>query len=159
MTRNMIEMMKRTRMIRLMMMVMTLTLMSLTTVQAQSDLHVNKFFEQFGHTKGCKMVELHHGTFKGYHLEVYKSLEYRKPGMGNILDDYLKQDRKSAKKVREIVEDGKITSGYYMMKPTTATLNRYILFREKDDRNGTLVYIEGSLTPDELMDLCTIRKR
>lgn len=134
---------------------MMLTMVS--AAQAQSDLQINKVFEQFGHSKGCKMVELHHGTFKGYQLEVYKSLVYKK--VGNSVEEYLKQDRKNAKKVKEIVEDGIITSGYYMMRPVTSGINRYILFRKGNNLNGTVIYIEGTLSPEQLMDLCTIRRK
>lgn len=82
-----------------------------------------------------------------------KSLVYSR--YGNAIEAYLKTDRKNARKVREIVEDGIITSGYYMMKPVRQGLNRYILFRNGSKQSGTVVYIEGALTPDELMKLCT----
>ncbi|MBP7985449.1 MAG: hypothetical protein KAZ28_07395 [Bacteroidaceae bacterium] len=126
-------------------------------MSAQDDLQVSNVFQLYGHDKGCKMVELHHGTFKGYQLDVYKSLIYKK--IGNNVENYLKQDRKNAKKVREIVEDGQVTSGYYLMKPVKAGTNRYILFKKGENQSGTVIYIEGSLSPEQLMDLCTIRKK
>ena len=139
------------------MVIITMMMFSASIMSAQDDLQVSNVFQQYGHDKGCKMVELHHGTFKGYQLDVYKSLIYKK--IGNNVETYLKQDRKNAKKVREIVEDGQITSGYYLMKPVKAGTNRYILFKKGENQSGTVIYIEGSLSPEQLMDLCTIRKK
>ena len=139
------------------MIMISMMMFSGSIMRSQDDLHVSNVFQLYGHDKGCKMVELHHGTFKGYQLDVYKSLIYKK--IGNNVENYLKQDRKNAKKVREIVEDGQVTSGYYLMKPVKAGTNRYILFKKGENQSGTVIYIEGSLSPEQLMDLCTIRKK
>ena len=139
------------------MIMISMMMFSASIMSAQDDLQVSNVFQLYGHDKGCKMVELHHGTFKGYQLDVYKSLIYKK--IGNNVENYLKQDRKNAKKVREIVEDGQVTSGYYLMKPIKAGTNRYILFKKGENQSGTVIYIEGSLSPEQLMDLCTIRKK
>ena len=135
----------------------SMMMFSASIMSAQDDLQVSNVFQLYGHDKGCKMVELHHGTFKGYQLDVYKSLIYKK--IGNNVENYLKQDRKNAKKVREIIEDGQVTSGYYLMRPIKAGTNRYILFKKGENQSGTVIYIEGSLSPEQLMDLCTIRKK
>ncbi len=147
--------MKKNMIIRMIM--ISMMMFSASIMSAQDDLQVSNVFQLYGHDKGCKMVELHHGTFKGYQLDVYKSLIYKK--IGNNVENYLKQDRKNAKKVREIVEDGQVTSGYYLMKPVKAGTNRYILFKKGENQSGTVIYIEGSLSPEQLMDLCTIRKK
>ena len=147
--------MKKNMIIRMIM--ISMMMFSASVMSAQDDLQVSNVFQLYGHDKGCKMVELHHGTFKGYQLDVYKSLIYKK--IGNNVENYLKQDRKNAKKVREIVEDGQVTSGYYLMKPVKAGTNRYILFKKGENQSGTVIYIEGSLSPEQLMDLCTIRKK
>lgn len=135
----------------------TMMIFSASVMRAQDDLQVSNIFQLYGHDKGCKMVELHHGTFKGFQLDVYKSLIYKKNG--NNVENYLRQDKKNAKKVREIVEDGQVTSGYYLMKPIKSGINRYILFKKGDNQSGTIVYIEGSLSPEQLMDLCTIKRK
>ena len=147
--------MKKNMIIRMIM--ISMMMFSASIMSAQDDLQVSNVFQLYGHDKGCKMVELHHGTFKGYQLDVYKSLIYKK--IGNNVENYLKQDRKNAKKVREIVEDGQVTSGYYLMRPIKAGTNRYILFKKGENQSGTVIYIEGSLSPEQLMDLCTIRKK
>ena len=133
--------MKKNMIIRMIM--ISMMMFSASIMSAQDDLQVSNVFQLYGHDKGCKMVELHHGTFKGYQLDVYKSLIYKK--IGNNVENYLKQDRKNAKKVREIVEDGQVTSGYYLMKPVKAGTNRYILFKKGENQSGTVIYIEGSL--------------
>lgn len=130
--------------------------LSASAMWAQADLQIGRVFDLYGHSKGCKMVELHNSSFRGYELEVYKSLAYSR--YGNAIENYLKTDRKNARKVREIVEDGIVTSGYYMMKPVRQGINRYILFRNGSKQSGTVVYIEGALTPDKLMKLCTPNK-
>lgn len=147
--------MKNNMIIRIIM--VTMMMFSASIMSAQDDLQVSNIFQLYGHDKGCKMVELHHGTFKGYQLDIYKSLIYK--NIGNNVENYLKQDRKNAKKVREIIEDGQVTSGYYLMRPIKSGTNRYILFKKGENQSGTVIYIEGSLSPEQLMDLCTIRKK
>ncbi len=123
---------------------------------AQEGLNVAKVFERFGHAKNCKMVEMNDAKLRGYELKVYKSLTYKK--IGSSIDTYLKADRVKAKKIREVVEDGRITSGYYMMPQATKGINRYILFSKTDALRGTVIYIEGALSPDDIMKLCYSRK-
>lgn len=121
-------------------------------LEAQTGLHVQKAFERFGHAKGCKMVEMHDATLKGYQLHVYKSLTYKK--IGKEIEAYLKEDKQKAKKIREVVENGRITSGYYMMPPLEKGMNRYVLFSDPGKENGAIIYIEGRLEPDDIMKLC-----
>lgn len=119
---------------------------------AQEGLNINKVFQRFGHAKGCMMVEMHNAKLKGYELKVYKSLTYK--NIGSSIDPYLKADRKNAKKIREVVENGQIVSGYYMMPPKSNGINRYILFSKVKPNRGTVIYIEGTLSPDDIMKLC-----
>lgn len=121
-------------------------------VNAQEGLQVDKIFQRFGHAKGCKMVEMNHVRLREYQLAVYKSLTYKK--IGASVDYYLAEERKKAKKIREVVEDGRIVSGYYMMPPLSKAVNRYVLFSKAGDANGTVIYIEGDLSPDDIMKLC-----
>ena len=118
---------------------------------AQGDLAVNAAFERYGSMKGCKMVTLHDGTLKGYKLKVYKSLTYRKHAQE--IAEMLNADRKRAKKIREVVVDGTVTGGYYQMPPLKNGLNRYVLFRHAEDGTGAVVYMEGTLGPDDIMKI------
>ena len=82
----------------------------LMPASAQSDLQTGIAFERFGKGQNCKMVVLNDATLRGYKLKVYKSLTYKK--IGASIAPYLNADRKKARKIREIVDDGKVTSGY-----------------------------------------------
>lgn len=104
-----------------------------------------------------RLWDMRNATLKGYKLNIYKSLVYK-----HLADDvapYLQADRKRAKKIREVVEDGLVTGGYYMMQPTTEGLNRYILFSNGAGQRGTVIYIEGRLSPDDIMTLCYSRRK
>ncbi len=133
------------------------TAVSTLSVQAQSGLEIDKAFERYGHEKGCKMVEMYDARLHGYQLHVYKSLTYKK--QGKTVDALLKVDRKQAKKIREVVEDGRITGGYYQMPPLPSGMERYILFSNGSGGQGSLIYIEGNMKPGDIMKLCYTRTK
>ena len=122
------------------------------TAAAQEGLNVDKVFQRFGKSKGCKMVVMKNTELRGYKLQTYKSLVYK--NLYSAIELYLAADKKSAKKVREVVEEGRIVSGYYMMAPLRGGINRYILFSNVGGHKGTVIYIEGTLSPDDIMKLC-----
>lgn len=122
------------------------------TAAAQQGLHVDNVFKRFGHAKGCKMVEMHDAKLRGYELKVYKSLTYK--NLQPSIDPYLKADKKNAKKIREVVENGRVVSGYYIMPPLGGGINRYVLFSNPRGTAGAVIYIEGELSPDDIMKLC-----
>ena len=133
-------------------MAVALALMMHLAAIAQTGLSVNEVFTRYGHAKGCKMVSMRNATLKGYKLNIYKSLVYK-----HLADDvapYLQADRKRARKIREVVENGQIVSGYYIMPPKSKGINRYILFSKVKPNRGTVIYIEGELSPDDIMKLC-----
>ncbi len=136
----------------------TVLLMMLLVVPAcaQKGLKVDEVFRRFGHERGCKMVEMNNTTMRGYRLKVYKSLIYRKNAAEIVA--LLDGDRKHAKKIREVVEDGRVVSGYYMMSPAAKNINRYILFSRNGAEYGSVIYIEGDLSPDDIMKMCYSRK-
>jgi len=127
-------------------------LMVLIPASAQSDLQISVAFERFGKAKNCKMVVLNDATLRGYKLKVYKSLTYKK--IGASIAPYIDADRKKARKIREIVDNGKVTSGYYILPPLPSGLNRYILFSNGPNDSGAVIYIEGTLGPDDIMNVC-----
>lgn len=122
------------------------------TAAAQEGLNVDRAFQRFGKSKGCKMVVMKNTELRGYKLHTYKSLVYK--NLYSAIEPYLAADKKSAKKVREVVEEGRIVSGYYMMAPLRGGINRYILFSNVGGHKGTVIYIEGTLSPDDIMKLC-----
>ena len=128
-----------------------LTIICTLTVGAQTALGVEKALATYGHSKGCKMVEMHDMQIKGYKLKTYKSLTYSR--YGTEIEAMLAEDKKQARKIREVVEDGVVTSGYYQMDARRG-INRYVLFSKGTKGKGTLIYIEGMLKPEDIMVLC-----
>ena len=118
------------------------------SMSAQQKLQIEQVFDRFARAKNCKMVLLRHTTLRGFQLDVYKSLTYK--NLAPVIEPYLKADRK----LKEVIEDGRVISGYYMMTPLKEGVNRYILFGKGNKNSGTVIYIEGALTPDEIMKMC-----
>ena len=58
---------------------------------AQQGLNVNRIFQQYGHAKGYKMVEMNDAKLKGYALHVYKSLVFKRQNAQ--IDEWLGLDR------------------------------------------------------------------
>lgn len=125
---------------------------TILSVSAQEGLNVDKVFQRYGNAKGCKMVVMRNTELKGYKLRTYKSLVYKK--LHAAVMPYLAADKKKARKVREVIEEGQLVSGYYMMQPLAGGINRYILFSYVGGNKGTVIYIEGTLSPDDIMKLC-----
>ena len=95
---------------------------------------------------------------KGYKLKTYKSLVYSSKYSTEI-ETMLAEDKNQAKKIREVVEDGIVTSGYYQMDALRTGINRYILFSKNLKGGGTLIYVEGRLKPEDVMVLCYDRNK
>lgn len=127
------------------------------STSAQEGLAVNSVFLQYGHSKGCKMVVMQNTKLRGYRLNSYKSLTYPDKYAANI-NIHLKTDRRYAKKIREVVDNGRIASGYYMMAPLPSGANRYILFSHTDRGKGAVIYIEGNLSPEDIMSICYTKR-
>lgn len=123
---------------------------------AQHGLAVADIFTRYGHERGCKMVEMHDTYLQGYELKTYQSLTYRT--QGEQIATMLETDRKKAKKIREIINDGHVTSGYYILPATAEGLNRYVLYTQKENKSGAVIYIEGTLGPDDILRICYQRR-
>lgn len=52
----------------------------------------------------------------------------------------------------------RMVSGYYMMAPLSNGDNRFILFSNLSKSKGTVIYIEGDLSPEDIMKLCYSRR-
>lgn len=135
---------------------MTLLLMA-SSLTMQAALNIDRIFATYGHSKGCKMVEMHDTKMRGYPLRTYKSLVYKH--IGNEVDKALAEDKRKAKKIREVVDNGTVVSGYYQMPSKDGKTNRYILFSKGPKGSGTLIYIEGALKPEDVMTMCYGKRR
>lgn len=128
-------------------------------VQAQQHLHIGPLFEKYGNQNQVTRVELHESLLRSYHMTLYKSLVFENvnPYLEEILR-CLKLDAASGKvcKTQEIKESGRLSSAYYRLetaKRQGTTVNRYILFKRDRKNKAALIYIEGPLQEDELMNI------
>lgn len=124
---------------------------------AQAPLAIGIAFDKYGHSRHCKMVEMHNTELRGYRLSTYKSLTYK--SISRVIEPLLAADRRQAKKIHEVVDRGVVKSGYYQMKPAKDGDNQYILFNKGEEYNGTVIYIKGKLEPDDIMSLCYVKKQ
>ena len=125
---------------------------------AQKQLAINKIFEQYGKQKGSTMVVLSDDVIKSYHLDFYKSitLPYDKK-RSNEIQQSLETDKRLAKKIKEVISNGIIYSGYYQLPMEGKLKNRYILFKISDNATATLIYMEGDIESEEIVNLLFIK--
>ncbi|NDV81468.1 hypothetical protein [Bacteroides sp. 51] len=139
---------------------LTILLLSLSGhIMAQQDLKIASVFQKYGKQKGVTMVELSNELVDIYEMKLYKSLSFK--DVGNALPDILnclEEDRKKAKKVKEVVSEGKIQSGYYQLPQAKEDINRFILFKTGKKGSATLIYLEGALDADDLVTLLFMKK-
>lgn len=135
-------------------------LLSVLKVSAQNDLEIRKAFEQYGNKKGVVMVELSNELLEGYDFVLFKSLTIKNdPSAADYIRKCLAQDEKGAKKVKQIVNNGKPTS-IYLQLPVKSNKYRLILFNEmlQSEKNITLIYIESKTDSEEILKLITKKK-
>lgn len=123
-----------------------------SNANAQNGLHINYVFSKYGHSKGCTMVEMNDIDIKGNRIDVFKTLTYKR--YAEEIGNFVEADRKQAKKIREVIHDGKVQSGCLMMPPTRKGHNRFIIFTNPINRTGAIIYIEGKVTVDDVMKIC-----
>lgn len=140
----------------------TLTVLLLTlaaNVAAQQGLQIATVFQKYGKQKGVTMVELSNEIVEAYQMTLYKSLVFKDAGeaLPTILR-CLEADKKKAKKVKEVVANGEIKSGYYQLPQLKEDVNRFILFKTGKKGSATLIYIEGELDADDLITMLFMKK-
>ena len=131
-----------------------------STTFAQKQLAINKIFEKYGKQKGSTMVVLSDDMIKSYHLDFYKSitLPFDKKRSEEIQQS-LETDKKQAKKIKEVISNGIIYSGYYQLPTEDKLKNRYILFKISDNATATLIYMEGDSESEQVVNMLFMKKR
>ena len=93
-------------------------------------------------------------------MTLYRSLTFKDVApYRSAIVNCLEEDKKTAdiRKIQEVVEDGQILSAYYELSPLKTNrgelLKRYILFKIGNKGKATLVYLEGYLEADQLIEL------
>lgn len=139
---------------------LTVLLLTLATnVAAQQGLQIATVFQKYGKQKGVTMVELSNEMLEAYQMTLYRSLVFKDAGeaLPTILR-CLEADKKKAKKVKEVVANGEIKSGYYQLPQLKEDVNRFILFKTGKKGSATLIYIEGELEADDLITMLFMKK-
>lgn len=131
-----------------------LLLLCSTSLYAQQGLQIASIFQKYGNQKGATYVELSKMLSKEWDINHYKSLKLSKVEKA-LPDIYrcLEVDKQNAKKIKEVVANGAIQSGYYQLPPLKGNINRFILFRIGKKEDATLIYIEGEIDSDDLVTL------
>lgn len=117
------------------------------------DLKINSIFEKYGKAKGSTMVLLSGEAVQNFQLKIYKSITLKYDS--SLLEEIqmcLEDDKKHARKIQEVISNGVIRSGYYQLPDVGKKLNRYILFKIGDNHEATLIYMEGDLQSEELIN-------
>ena len=127
--------------------------------RAQQGLQIASVFQKYGKQKGVTMVELSNEMLETYQMTLYKSLVFKdvNDALPTILR-CLEADKKKAKKVKEVVSNGQIKSGYYQLPQLKEDVNRFILFKTGKKDSATLIYIEGELDADDLITMLFMKK-
>lgn len=128
------------------------------TVQAQENLRINTVFEKYGKQKGATMVVLSGKALHNYQLDKYRSitLQYDRIILEEI-QQCLETDKQQAYQIKEVINNGIISSGYYQLPEQKNQINRYILFKIGNDGTATLIYMEGGNDSEELINRLFIR--
>lgn len=139
--------------------ILLLTLSFGLSAYAQEGLQIATLFEKYKNEKNVTYVELNGSILRSYHMTAYKSLVFEEvtPYKKEIMQ-CLKQaiDTYQVQKTQEVNESGELLSAYYRLSRVPRKgkkVNRYILYKVGKQHKATLVYIEGPLDEDELMEM------
>ena len=123
---------------------------------AQQGLQIATVFQKYGKQKGVTMVELSNEMLETYQMTLYKSLVFK--DVNDALPTILRCLEADKKKVKEVVSNGQIKSGYYQLPQLKEDVNRFILFKTGKKDSATLIYIEGELDADDLITMLFMKK-
>jgi len=136
---------------------------------------VLSIFDKYGYKQGVTMLEASKELLKQYKIKQFKSIIFE-DGTKYLpeIRACLEKDKVNSEKIREMVNDGQIMSGFYRLrteknetkryysfevqekKATIVTenleINRYLIFKIQE-KKVTLIYVEGALTTEELIEL------
>ncbi len=130
-------------------------------LNAQSDLEINKVFEQYGKQKGSVLVEMSKELLKGYEFTYYKSIvTTNNKEAADFARKCLDVDQKGAKKVKQVISNG-VLSSIYLQLPQKGKYYRLILFNEttSPEPKMTLIYIESEKDSEEILQISLKRRQ
>lgn len=129
-------------------------------LSAQSDLEINKVFEKYGKQQGSVLVEMSREMLEGYDFTFYKSIMASgNKEAGDFARQCLEIDQKGAKKVKQVVSNG-VLSSIYLQLPKKGKYFRLVLFNEatSPERKMTLIYIESEKDSEEILKIILKKK-
>lgn len=129
-------------------------------LSAQGDLEINKVFEKYGKQQGTVLVEMSREMLKGYDFTFYKSIMASgNKEAGDFARQCLEIDQKGAKKVKQVVSNG-VLSSIYLQLPKKGKYFRLVLFNEatSPERKMTLIYIESEKDSEEILKIILKKK-
>lgn len=129
-------------------------------LKAQNDLEIDKVFEKYGRQQGSVMVEMTKEMLKGYDFTYYKSIVATgNKEAGDFARKCLEVDQKGAKKVKQVVSNG-VVSSIYLQLPKQGKYFRLVLFNEttSPERKMTLIYIESEKDSEEILKIILKKK-
>ena len=129
-------------------------------LNAQSDLEINKVFEQYGKKRGSVLVEMSREMLEDYDFTYYKSIvTTSNKEAADFARRCLAVDEKGAKKVKQVVSNGVDTS-IYLQLPPKDNYYRLVLFNETTlpEQKMTLIYIESEKDSEEILKFILKRK-
>lgn len=127
---------------------------------AQSDLNIDNVFKQYGKSKNAVMVSLTNEVLDDYKFSLFKSINIKDdPSAADYVRKQLALDEKGAKKIKQVISNGKVTSIYLDLAPKKG-LNRLILFNEqfKLEQQLILIYIESEYSTDDVLKILLKKK-
>lgn len=134
-------------------------MVSISASIAQENLNIKSVFENYGKKRGATMVVMNKEALQNYKLDAFRSItmKYDVPFSEDVQNAIVK-DKKSAYKIKEVVTNGFIASGYYQLPAINNRLYRYILFKINSDGKATLIYMEGGKDSESLVNTLFIKK-
>ena len=126
---------------------------SANTATAQNESCIFSIFSKYEYYQGVTMLSASKEVLKQYKITQFKSIIFENgtkvlPEIRACIDN----EKAGAVKMKETVQNSLLMGGYYRLKTGTPDINRYLIFKVKG-KKVTLIYVEGNLTPDELVEL------
>lgn len=128
-------------------------------LRAQEGFGVAQLFEKFDRADGVVSVNLSGNLLKAYDLTLYRSLVFDNVAPHEKeVELRIRHDAKSGQVVnrQEIVQNGSLRSAYYELSPVSRNrrkVNRFLLYKRTKENKATVVYVEGNIDAEQLMDI------
>lgn len=129
-------------------------------LMAQKGLSIDEAFKRYGKAKNAIMVNMSREILEEYDFTFFKSLTIKNdPEAADFIRACLAKDEKGAKKIKQVVANGVVTTTYLQLAPVEGG-NRLVLFNEqlKPNRQLVLIYIESEQETDDILKPLLIKK-